>query len=100
MKNTKKLIDLKFFENTFINNDFNFLKPIHTDSIEIISPIILLNAYIENTNNNYIKEEELYKKNYYDNYKIIKMVNIIQKKITKKKKKNNIKKIIRKIKKL
>ena len=78
MKNTKKLIDLKFFENTFINNDFNFLKPIHTDSIEIISPIILLNAYIENTNNNYIKEEELYKNNYHDNYKIIKMVNILQ----------------------
>ena len=91
IKIRKKLIKTNDTKNIFINNELYLLKPSHTETIELISPIILLNAYIENNNNNndnnnnilenkesdiLLKENELHIFN--DKNKIIKMMNILQ----------------------
>ena len=52
IKVRKRLISLKDNKNIFLNCDLDSLKPIRTDSIELISPLSLLNAHIENNNDN------------------------------------------------
>ena len=52
IKVRKRLINLKDNKNIFLNCDLDSLKPVRTDSIELISALSLLNAYIENNNDN------------------------------------------------
>ena len=52
IKVRKRLISLKDNKNIFLNCDIDSLKPVRTDSIELISPLSLLNAHIENNNDN------------------------------------------------
>ena len=52
IKVRKRLISLKDNKNIFLNCDIDSLKPVRTDSIELISPLSLLNAHIENNNEN------------------------------------------------
>ena len=52
IKVRKRLISLKDNKNIFLNCDSDSLKPVRTDSIELISPLSLLNAHIENNNDN------------------------------------------------
>lgn len=52
IKVRKRLINLKDNKNIFLNCDLDSLKSIRTDSIELISPLSLLNAHIENNNDN------------------------------------------------
>ena len=91
----KRRLSIKHSGNEFINQELNSLKPSHTDSIELISPLSILNSHFkysdysnkrkiniremkeiseekESFNNSYAQDNETHKNN------LINMINILE----------------------